>query len=98
MPEIIWTKLISWHHNNFLVSHFSINKTKDFIGLKYYWPSLRKDVETYIKVYNVYLLFKTVGHKWQSAIIANTDLLTEESFDGFRHKVTNFDQLEKEQW
>ena len=49
MPKIIWTKLIKWYHNNLLTGHFGINKTKELIGRKYYWPSLRKDVEAYIK-------------------------------------------------
>ena len=49
VPEIIRTKLISRHHDNPLAGHFSINKTRELIGRKYYWPSLRKDVEAYVK-------------------------------------------------
>ena len=34
--EVIQTKLISQYHKDPLVGYFSINKTKDFIGWKYY--------------------------------------------------------------
>ena len=61
--EIIWTKLISWHYDNPLARHFGIDKTREFVGRKYYWPSLRKDVEIYVKGCNVCLLFKTVTYK-----------------------------------
>ena len=63
MPKIIRTELISWHHNNQLVGHFGINKTRELIGRKYYWPSLKKDVEAYVKGCNVCLALKTVRHK-----------------------------------
>ena len=63
MPKIIWTEPISRHHDNLLAEHFSINKTREFIGQKYYWPSLRKNVEAYVKGYDVYLALKTVKHK-----------------------------------
>ena len=36
VPKIIWTELISCHHNNSLARHFGINKTREFIGRKYY--------------------------------------------------------------
>ena len=36
VSEIIWTKLISRHYNNFLASYFDINKTKELINWKYY--------------------------------------------------------------
>ena len=34
--EAIWIKIISWYHNDPLAKHFSINKTKNLIGRKYY--------------------------------------------------------------
>ena len=46
-----------------LAGHFGINKTKDLLGRKYYWPSLQKDVEAYIKGCDVCLGSKTVKHK-----------------------------------
>ena len=63
VPEIIQTELISWHHDNPLASHFGINKTKNLISGTYYWPSLRKDVEAYVKGCNVCLGLKAVRHK-----------------------------------
>ena len=49
VPEIIRTELISRHHDDPLAGHFGIDKTRELIGRKYYWPSLRKDVEAYVK-------------------------------------------------
>ena len=45
VPEIIRSKVISCHHNNLLVGHFGIDKTRELVGRKYYWPSLKKDVK-----------------------------------------------------
>ena len=63
MPEIFRTEFISQYHNNFLTSYFSINKTRKFTSWKYYCPSLKKDVEAYVKVCDVYLALKIVKHK-----------------------------------
>ena len=63
MPEIIWTELISRHYNNPLADHFGIDKTRELIGWKYYWLSLRKDVKAYVKGCNICLSSKTVRHK-----------------------------------
>ena len=63
VPEIIWTELISCHHNDLLAGHFGIDKTRELIGRKYYWLSLRKDVETYVKGCDVCLGLKAVRHK-----------------------------------
>ena len=63
IPEIIWTELISQHHNDPLAGYFGVNKTRELIGRKYYWPSLRKDVKAYIKVWDVCLGSKAVRHK-----------------------------------
>ena len=63
VPEIIRTKLISRHHNDPLARHVGIDKTKELIGRKYYWPSLRKDVESYVKGCDVCLDLKAVRHK-----------------------------------
>ena len=61
--EVIRTELISRHHDDSLAGHFGINKTGELIGRKYYWPSLRKDVEAYVKGCDVCLASKTVRHK-----------------------------------
>ena len=55
--------MISWQHDNILVGDFIVDKTKKLVGQKYYWPSLKKDVESYIKRYDVYLTSKAVKHK-----------------------------------
>ena len=60
MPRIVCSKLISKHHNDSLAGHFGVNKIRELIGWKYYWPNLRKDVETYIKGCDIYLTLKTV--------------------------------------
>ena len=33
------------------------------VGRKYYWPSLKKEIEAYMKEYDIYLAFKAVRHK-----------------------------------
>ena len=61
--EVIRTELISRYYNDPLIGHFGINKTKDLLSQKYYWPSLQKDIEAYVKGCNVYLGSKAVKHK-----------------------------------
>ena len=55
--------MISYHYNDPLTGHFDIDKTQELVSQKYYWPSLRKDVEAYIKEYDVCLTSKAVKHK-----------------------------------
>ena len=61
--EIIRSKVISRHHDDPLAEHFGIDKTRELVGRKYYWPSLRKDVESYVQGCDVYLASKAVRHK-----------------------------------
>ena len=63
MPEAIWTKLISRYHDDALASYFGIKKTRELLAQKDIWPSLRHDVEAYVKDYNVCLALKAVRHK-----------------------------------
>ncbi len=63
MPEIVKTKLISRHHDDPLAGHFGIDKTRKLIARKYNWPTLRRDVETYVKGCDVCLALKAVKHK-----------------------------------
>ena len=63
VPKAIRIELISQHHDDPLAGHFGIDKTKELIGRKYYWPSLRKDVEAYIKGCDICLGSKAVRHK-----------------------------------
>ena len=61
--EAIRTELISRPHDDALERHFGIDKTKDFVGRKYYWPSLRKDIEAYVKGCDVCLGSNAVRHQ-----------------------------------
>ena len=56
-------ELISRHHNNPLAGHFGINKIRELIARKYYWPTLHRNVETYIKGCNICLASKAVWYK-----------------------------------
>ena len=61
--EIIRSEVISCHHNNPLAGHFGIDKTKELVGRKYYWPILRIDVKSYVRRCDIYLALKAVRHK-----------------------------------
>ena len=63
VPEIIRTELISRNYDDPLAGYFGIDKTRELMGRKYYRPSLRNDVEAYVKGCNVCLLSKTVRNK-----------------------------------
>ena len=63
VPEIIRSEVISRHHDDPLAGHFGIDKTRELVGRKYYWPSLRKDVKSYVQGCDVCLASKTVRHK-----------------------------------
>lgn len=63
VPEMIRTELISRHHNNPLAEHFGIEKTRKLIARKYYWETLRHDVDAYVKVCDVCLSLKAVRYK-----------------------------------
>ena len=63
VPEAIQTEIISRYHDDLLVGYFSINKTKDLVSRKYYWPSLQRNIEAYVKGCSVCLSSKAVRHK-----------------------------------
>ncbi len=63
MLEIVRTELISRHYNDPLAGHFRIDKTWELIAQKYYWPTFRRDVETYVIGCDVCLALKAVRHK-----------------------------------
>ena len=63
IPEAIRTELISQHHDNLLVGYFGIKKIRELIVRKYYWPTLRHNVETYVKSCDICLTSKTIRHK-----------------------------------
>ena len=61
--EIIWTELISRHHDNLLASHFEIKKIEELNTRKYYWPLFRHDIKDYVKGCDIFLTLKAVRHK-----------------------------------
>ncbi len=61
--KVIRSELISRHHDDPLAGHFGIEKTCKLIARKYYWPTLRRDVEAYVKGCNVCLALMAVRHK-----------------------------------
>ena len=61
--KVIRSELISRHHNNLLADQFGIKKTRELIARKYYWPTLCRDVEAYVKGCNICLASKVVCHK-----------------------------------
>ncbi len=63
VPKVIRSELISRHHDDPLAGHFSIEKTRERIARKYYWPMLRRDVKAYVKGCDVCLTSKAVRHK-----------------------------------
>ena len=63
VPEIIRYKVISYHYDDLLAEHFGIDKTRELIGWKYYWPSLKKDIDNYVRRCDVCLASKAVCHK-----------------------------------
>ena len=63
VPAIIRFKVINCHHNDLLIGHFGIDKTRELVGWKYYWPSLRRDVESYVWGCDICLASKIVRQK-----------------------------------
>ena len=55
MLEIIRTEVINKHHNDPLAGSFKIKKTQELVARKYYWPTLRANIEAYVKGCDVYL-------------------------------------------
>ena len=63
VSKIIQTKLINRHHNNPLAGHFRIEKIQELVLRKYYWLTLCRDVEDYVRGCDVCLASKAVRHK-----------------------------------
>ena len=63
LPEIIRTEIISRHHDDPLAGHFGVEKTRELVARKYYWPTLRADIDTYVKGCDVCLASNVVKHK-----------------------------------
>ena len=63
MLEAIWMERISRHHDDPLAGHVGIEKTCELPARKYYWPTLRHNVEAYVKGCDACLASKAVRHK-----------------------------------
>ena len=63
VSEIIRSDMISYHHKDPLLGHFGIDKTRELVGRKYYWPSLRRHIKAYIRGCDICLTSKDVHHK-----------------------------------
>ena len=63
VPKAIRIELISRHYNNPLAGYFDTKKTRELLAQKYYWPTLRHNVEAYVKGCDICLASKTVRHK-----------------------------------
>ena len=63
VPKVIRSELINRHYDNPLAGHFGIKKTCKLVVKKYYWPTLRQDVKTYVKRCDVCLASRAVRHK-----------------------------------
>ena len=60
---MIYFELISRYYNDLLADYFKVDKIRELIGRKYYWSSLKKNIKSYIKEYDICLALKTVKHK-----------------------------------
>ena len=60
---MILTELVNRNYNNFLRKYLKIEKTHIFITKKYYQVIFCYNINTYIKKYKIYLLFKVVRYK-----------------------------------
>ena len=57
------SELISRHYNDFPKDYFGVDKTRELIGRKYYWPSREKNIEFYVKGYDIYWTSMAVRYK-----------------------------------
>ncbi len=63
VSEIICKELISRYHDDPLAGHFAVEKTRELVARKFYWPTFPCNVEAYMKGCDVCLASKTVCHK-----------------------------------
>ncbi len=63
MLEIVKIELISKNYDNLLAGNFGIDKIRELIAQKYYWLTLRRNVEAYVTGCIVCLASKSVRHK-----------------------------------
>jgi hypothetical protein len=49
IPRTLVQKVIKENRNAIFVSHPGVRRTHDLISLNYWWPSMRKPIEDYVK-------------------------------------------------
>lgn len=62
-PEDCSVKLICYYFNDLLTGHFGIEKTQKLVAKKYFWSIFYRNVEVYVKGYDVNLASKVVHHE-----------------------------------
>lgn len=56
-------EVICRHHNDLVVDHFGIDKTRELVTQKYYLSSFQYNVKAYIKACDIHLAANAIKHK-----------------------------------
>ena len=64
-------RVLKEHHDHPLAGHPGVQRTKDLILTKYYWPTIRKDVEAYVKGCDKCQKVKTITSARQTPLQPN---------------------------
>jgi len=46
-------ELMSLYHNDLYVGHWGIEKIKELLKRKFYWPDINTNVENYVRIYPI---------------------------------------------
>lgn len=63
MPKLICHKIINRDYNDVPASYFENIKTRELVAGKFFWATLRRNIENYIKKYDMYFTFQIVRYK-----------------------------------
>ena len=66
------TRLIAEHHDTAYAGHLGRDRTAEFLSRGFYWPSIKQDVEDYVKTCDVCMRNKVVKHLQQPPLLAVT--------------------------
>ena len=61
---IMKAKVLRLHHDNSLIKHFEIKKTRSLLQKKFYWLRMLKDIKKYIQSCDVYQCVKALRHRF----------------------------------
>lgn len=64
MLEIICFEIINMYYNDFLENYFKIKNIRELVIKKCFQLTLKKDIEAYIKICDLYMISKIVKHKF----------------------------------